>query len=91
VRCRATFPLVALQALRSRHTSVSVYPLGQPVLGRDGASAATGALLGSDIKRLPEIANPTGVDTEVVSHIRHRARSVLYTATKCLERSQFGR
>jgi hypothetical protein len=29
---------------------------------------------GRDIKRLPEIANPTGVDTEVVSDIRHRTR-----------------
>jgi len=65
------------------------FPFRQPVLSRDGASAATGAPLGGDIKRLPEIANPTGVDNEVVSHIRHRARSVLGTSTKSLEPASF--
>jgi hypothetical protein len=41
----------------------------KPGLGRDGVSAASGALLEGDIKRLSEIASPTGVNTEVVSRI----------------------
>jgi len=41
-----------------------------------------------DIKRPSEIASPSGVDIEVVSHIRDRTGSVLGTSTKSLECSQ---
>ena len=47
------------------------------------------SVAGGDIKCRPEIANPTGVDTEVVSDIRHRQDQFFgTTSTKSLERSQ---
>jgi hypothetical protein len=44
--------------------------------------------LGAISSALPEIANPTGVDTEVVSDTRHHAGSVLGYVNQILERSQ---
>jgi hypothetical protein len=42
-------------------------PFPQPAPSRDRASGTTGAPLGAISSALPEIANPIGVDTEVVS------------------------
>ena len=89
MRCRAAFPFRRIASPTEPPHQRLGLPFRQHVLSRDGASAATGAPLGGDIKRLPEIANPTGVDTEVGSHIRHSARSVLGTSTKSLEPASF--
>jgi hypothetical protein len=87
MRCRATSPLVAFGSPTEPPQQRSRFTLPpKTVPSRDGASAATGTSPGGDIKRRPEIANPTGVDTEVVSDIRHWATSVLgTTSTKSLE------
>jgi hypothetical protein len=44
---------------------------------------------GSDFKRLREIANPIGVDTEVVSDTQHQAGSILATSTKSGKAASF--
>ncbi len=86
--CRATFPSVALSTAaeppHERHGST----LPMPVPSRDVAPAATTAPLGAISSPIPEIANPTGVDTEVVSDTRHHAGSVLGYVNQILERSQ---
>src|SRR6266699_1508007 len=65
--------------LRGRQTSVTVWACPIPAPSRDAAPAATRAPLGAISGPIPEIANPTGVDTEVVSDTRHQAGPVLAT------------
>jgi hypothetical protein len=70
VRCRPTFPFIALSSAaeppHERHAStLPIYP----VPSRDVAPAATRAPLGAISSAIQKIGNPTGVDTEVVSGI----------------------
>jgi hypothetical protein len=89
VRCRATFPFVALSSAteppHERHASA--LPIPGPTSRCRLSSRQSAA--GSDFKRLPKIANPTGVDTEVVSDTRHHAGSVLATSTKSGKAASF--
>ena len=82
MRCRATFPFVALSSAteppHERHASA--LPIPGPTSRCRLSSRQSAA--GSDFKRLPKIANPTGVDTEVVSDTRHHAGSVLATSIR---------